>query len=117
MKLPFDLLEQVGHAVERQSRAQTAEIARHDSEGRPRPGVPSARQATTEGLVDDLAKRPPGAARLRPELLGHVVVQSQGCPHALMLVRRHHDVNDLNHAVDDDEADGRMWLTSRWHPL
>lgn len=92
MKRALGLLEQVGDVVESEPRAQPPQIASHHPVWRAAPGLAPGRQASTQRIVDDLAKRPPAAPRLGLELAGHVFVQRQGGSHFVMLFTRHHDV-------------------------
>jgi len=95
MKRALHMLDEFGDIVQGKPRFEITEIARRYLEGPPLGGGPPAFQPAAQCLVDDLAEGPAGTLRFRPELGRDVVIQGQGCPHALMLGSRHHDVNDL----------------------
>ena len=48
-------------------------------------GDPPARQPPAQCSVDDLAEGPAGAARFRPELGCHILIQGKRRSHVLML--------------------------------
>ena len=85
MKRPLDLFEQRADVVQAQTGPERPEVARLHHEWGSVAGLKSGGEAATQGVVDDVAKRPAGSARLRFELRGHVIVESQGCAHILML--------------------------------
>jgi hypothetical protein len=52
-------------------------------------------ESETKILVYDFLERPTAASSFGLELGGDVIVESEGGPHALMLIVSHHDVNRL----------------------
>lgn len=85
MKRPFYLLDQLRDVVQRKPRPEVAEIAHHYLEGLPCTASTLVSQSTAQRFVDDLAKRPAGAARFRLQFCRHVVIQGQSSSHVLML--------------------------------
>ena len=86
------MLDELGHPVQGKPGLEITKIARPYLEGLVSCGGASACKPAAQRVVDDLAKRPPRAARLCPELCRHVVVQGERGAHAVMLQPRHHDV-------------------------
>ena len=93
MKRALDLLDEPGDIVQGKPWPEIPEIADHYLEGLPLGGGTSAGQPAAQRLIDDLAKRPAGAARLRLEIGGDIVVQGECRSHVLMLRSKHHDVH------------------------
>ena len=85
MKRPFYLLDQRRDVVQRKPRQEVAEIVHHYLEGLPCTASTLVSQSTAQRFVDDLAKRPTGAARFRLQFCRHVVIQGQSSSHVLML--------------------------------
>jgi hypothetical protein len=90
VKRSLDLLDEPGD--QGKPRSEIAGIAGCYPEGlRPGGGAP-ARQAAAQRLVDDLAKRPAGAARFRLELGRCIVIPGERRSHLSMLWHRQHEV-------------------------
>ena len=83
MKRALDLLDESGDVIQTQPWPEIAEIARGYSEVLRLGGSAPARQPPAQRLVDDLAKRPAGAAGFRPELGGNIVIQDECRSHVL----------------------------------
>jgi len=93
VKRTFDLLNEFGHIIERNSRLELAEIA-HLYLERFRLGCTAfAGQSVPQRLVDDISEGAARAARFGLQLGSNIVVKCQRSSHALMLRLRHHDVN------------------------
>jgi len=90
----FHALEQLADVLQRNSRAQFAQIARFDLErlARPRPLI--GRPPAPQGIVHHLPQWLSGAARKEPQLRADVVIESQSGPHILMLLNEHQYVNE-----------------------
>ena len=86
MQRAFQLLHHLGDIVERQPRLEIADIAHCYSEcltlGRCRPAYC---QSATQRFIDNVAEWTPGTARFRLQLGGHIIIEREGRPHALML--------------------------------
>lgn len=93
MKRPLDLLDQISDVVERQTRAQAAQIMRCNAERMPMRSGTLADKAAPQRFVDHLTKRFGRTAHFRLELRRNVLIERQCRPHALMLLAKHHDVN------------------------
>lgn len=93
MQRTLCLLDQIGDVIEAEARPQPAHIAGLDLERYPRRRRDRAREAAPKRVVDDGAERATGTAHKGGELRGHIVIKGDGGPHALMLRRKHHDVN------------------------
>ena len=85
MKRPCQLLDQLGDIVEGQPGLEPAEIARAYPERLTRRRHPPTGQPATQRFIDDLAEGPAGAARFRPELGCHILIQGKRRSHVLML--------------------------------
>jgi len=92
MGTPFDLLKQLPRVVIVQARAQ-AQGSHPDYERPAGPQLRSRSQAQAQKMVHNLLERLARAPGFRSELCGHIVIESQGCSHILMLYREHRDVN------------------------
>ena len=93
MKRAFYMLDELRDIVQGKPRPEITEVAGRYLEGLPLGGDAPTGQPAAQRLVDDLAEGPTGPARLRFELGGHIIVQSESRSHGLMLSPRHHDVN------------------------
>jgi hypothetical protein len=93
MKQTLRLFDELGYSVQAEPRPEIAEVAGRDLEGWPLSGDAPARQPGAQRLVDNFLEGPAGAARFRLQLGGHVVIESEGRSHVLMLGGRRHDVN------------------------
>jgi hypothetical protein len=93
MKRALGLFDELGHVVQAEPRPNLAQIAGLKLEGWPLSGDAPARQPGAQRLVDNFLEGPAGAARFRLQLGGHVVIESEGRSHVLMLGGRRHDVN------------------------
>lgn len=107
MKRALDLLDQSGDIIQTQPWPEITEVARGYPELPRSGGGAPARQPATQRLVDDLAKRPAGAARFRLELGRDIVVQGERRSHALMLRLRHHDVKQRVATAPRENVIGR----------
>ena len=94
MQWTFQSLQQIADVVERQPGLEIAEIPGSDLEWLTRSRKSPAGQAPAQCFIDDIAERSASTPRLRLEFGGNVFIKRQGGSHVLMLVIRHHDVNN-----------------------
>jgi hypothetical protein len=89
----FDLVQQLADVVEAEPGAEFAKISRRHPK-RPAPsGLARRSQSAAERFVHGFPERPVRLFRLRAQLRGHILVESQRRPHIMMLDVSHQDVN------------------------
>lgn len=100
MQRTFDLLDQLERIVERQSGAKAPEMMRNHSELRTFAGDTWRRKTPAKGFVRNLAKGPARSPHFGLQFRGDVLVEGKRRSHALMLARKHHDVNMVPESTD-----------------
>lgn len=85
MRGSFNLLEQVGHAVETQARPKVAEIAGHDPKRSLAARRGLSRQSAPQGVVHRFPKGAAQAPRARLQLRRDIVIKGECGAHILML--------------------------------
>ena len=106
MLRPFDLIQELGHVVDRDAGLESSQVSNLHAKGFAPLGR-SRGQTAPQGFVDDRSERQAGPPRLRLELRSHVIVESERRTHIVMLARGHHDVklrssplpHSLTHAI------------------
>ena len=99
MPRPFDLFKKLADVIEVEAGPHRAEVTCLDDKRRPVHARRCRHQSAPERLVHHIPKRPTRAPRLGLQLGRHVVVERQGRAHIMMLINKHHDVNDEPSAV------------------
>jgi len=88
----FHSFKQLTDIVDRQARPQVSEIPRFDDKTRGSLRNLALSEARSQTFVDEVFKRPAGAARLGSEPGRNVCFDSQCRSHIVMLSSDHHDV-------------------------
>jgi hypothetical protein len=88
----FHSFKQFTDIVDRQARPQISEIPRFNDKTCRSLRDLAPGEARSQALVDEVFKRPAGAARLGPEPGRNVCFYGQCRSHILMLTSDHHDV-------------------------
>ena len=107
MERALEALEDLTNVVQAEARSQVAQVAGGNPERLGRLRDAPARQAPTNGVVHDVAKRPAGRSRLRAEFCRDVLVEGQGRTHIMMLKAKHHDVKPFPASSASSRSSGR----------